>query len=77
MHKSIVLSILTCFEGKSNRVLSSQFVQGNVLDVSSILNGNLETALQSNSFSTVLLLKLNCFGSCNENGNCHILGNDL
>ena len=72
-------SILTWFENDSNRVLSSQFVQRNVLDESSIFSGNLETALQSNcsSFNTVLLVKLSCFGFDYGLDNVHILVNDL
>ncbi len=58
---------------------SSQFVKGNVPDESSIFSGNLYTALQSNSnsFSTVLLLKLSCFWFYNWLGTFHILVNDL
>lgn len=76
--KCIVLSVLTWFNRKSNKVLSSKFVQGSVPDESSVFSGDLETALQSNgiSFGTVLLVKLSCFGY-NGLGSCHIFINDL
>lgn len=56
---------------------SSQFVQGNVSEVSSIFSGNLETAFQSygKSFNSVLLLKLSCFRF--YNGCCLTVGNNL
>lgn len=75
---NIVYSVLTWFQRKSNRVASSQFVQDNVPDKTSIVSGNLQTSLQSNgnSFSTELLIKLN-FVFYNGLGICNIVLNDL
>lgn len=55
--------IRTWFDSDSKRVLSCQFVEGNVSEESSVVRCNLHTALQSDSigFGTVLLVQLSCF----------------
>lgn len=74
-----VFSTLTWFPRKGNTVSSSQFVQDNVPDKSSIFSGNLYTALLPNgiSFSTILLLKISYFGFYNGLVSYHILVKDL